>query len=333
MSRMSARNPLKLAHGRGGLGIPSRMPMPAAPSRPDRIWRIGYLSPGALSDVGPASFLQAFRRRLAELGYREGRNVVIDMRSADGDFARLPRLAAELASRSPDVIVAAATSAVLAARRITSSIPIVIASAADPVAHGFVKSLARPGSNITGLSNMAPDLTARTVEILLSLVPKASRIAVLMSANPSHLGVLKETRVAARTFGAKVVAITAAVPGDLDEAFATMAKQRCDALVVPADARLYLEIVELAAKARLPAIYQFRELVLGGGLVSYGPSYVELFRRAAAYVDRIFKGADPAEMPVEQPTKFELVLNLETAKVLGLTVPPLLLATADEVIE
>jgi putative ABC transport system substrate-binding protein len=316
MSRISARSPLKLAHGRGGLGVPSRMPMPAAPSRPGRIWRIGYLSPGALSDVGPASFLQAFRRRLAELGYREGRNVVIDMRSADGDFGRLPRLAAELA-----------------ARRITSSIPIVIASAADPVGNGFVKSLARPGGNITGLSNMAPDLTARTVEILLSLVPKASRIAVLMSANPSHLGVLKEARAAAQTFAAKVVAITAAVPGDLDEAFVTMAKQRCDALMVPADTRLDLEIVELAAKARLPAIYQFRELVQGGGLASYGPSYVELFRRAAAYVDRIFKGANPAELPVEQPTKFELVINRKTAKALGLTVPPTLLATADEVIE
>jgi putative ABC transport system substrate-binding protein len=306
---MSTRSPLKLAPGLGGLALASRVPMPAAPSRPGRIWRIGYLSPGALSDVGPASFLHAFRRRLAELGYREGRNVVIDMRSADGDFARLPRLAAELASLSPDVIVAAATSAVLAARRITSSIPIVIASAADPVANGFVKSLARPGGNITGLSNMAPDLTARTVEIL------------------------KEARAAAQTFAAKVVAITAVVPGDLDGAFATMAKQRCDALVVPADARLDLEIVELAAKAQLPAIYQFRELVQGGGLVSYGPSYAELFRRAAAYVDRIFKGADPAELPVEQPTKFELVINRKTVKALGLTVPPTLLATADEVIE
>jgi putative tryptophan/tyrosine transport system substrate-binding protein len=332
-SRMSPRSTLEIARGNGGLALSSRVPMPAASSRPARIWRIGYLSPGALSDVGPASFLQAFRRRLGELGYREGRNVIIDMRSADGDFARLPRLAAELASLAPDVMVAASTSAVLAARRMTTSIPIVIASAADPVANGLVKSLARPGGNITGLSNMAPGLTARTVAILRSVVPAASRIAVLMSANPSHLGVLEEARTAARTFGAKVVAITAAVPADLDEAFATMAKQRCDALLVPADARLDLEIVDLAAEARLPAIYQLRELVQGGGLVSYGPSYVELFRRAAAYVDRIFKGASPAELPVEQPTQFELVINLETAKALGLDVPATLLAAASEVIE
>src|SRR5262249_31893490 len=153
-----------------------------------------------------------------------------------------------------------------------------------------VKSLARPGGNITGLSNMAPDLTARTIEILRTLAPAARRIAVLMSANPSHLAVLGDARAAAQTFGAKVVAITAAVPGDLDEAFATMAKQRCDALVVPADARLDLEIVDLAAKARLPAIYQFREFVEAGGLMSFGPSFVDLFRRAATYVDRIFKG-------------------------------------------
>ena len=155
-------------------------------------------------DAGPASFLQAFRRRLAELGYREGRNVIIEAREAGGDFARLPRLAAELASLAPDVIVAAATSAALAIQRTTLSIPIVIASAADPVANGFVKSLVRPGGNITGLSNMAPDLTARTVDVLRALAPAARRIAVLMSANPSHLGVLRDARAAAQTFGAKV---------------------------------------------------------------------------------------------------------------------------------
>jgi putative ABC transport system substrate-binding protein len=330
---MSARGTLKIARDPAALALPGRGRAPAAQPRPGRIRRVGYLSPGALSDAGPASFLQAFRRRLAELGHREGRDVIIDAREAGGDFARLPRLAAELASLAPDVIVAAATSAALAIQRTTSSIPIVIASAADPVANGFVKSLAHPGGNITGLSNMAPDLTARTMDVLRALAPAARRIAVLMSANPSHLGVLRDARAAAQTFGAKVVALTAAVPGDLDEAFATMAKQRCDALVVPADAHLDLEIVDLAATARLPAIYQFRELVQAGGLASYGPSFVDLFRRAAAYVDRIFKGAGPAELPVEHPTKFELVINLQTAKALGLDVPATLLATAHEVIE
>jgi putative ABC transport system substrate-binding protein len=329
---MSSRS-LKLARGVGGIARPLRLPLPAAKARVGRIWRIGYLSPAALSDAGPASLLLAFRRRLAELGYREDRNVVIDARSAEGDFARLPRLAAELASRAPDVIVAAATSAVLAARRVTTSIPIVIASAADPVANGFVKSLARPGGNITGLSNVAPDLMARTLDLLRVIVPTASRIAVLMSANPSHLSVLKEARAAAQTLEAKIVAVTAAVPGDLDEAFATMAKLRCDTLVVPADARLDLEIVDRAAAARLPAVYQFRELVEGGGLVSYGPSFVDLFSRAAAYVDHIFKGASPAELPVEQPTKLDLVINLGTARALGLEIPAKVLALADEVIE
>ena len=330
---MRARSTLEVVPETGGLALPLRPRAPAAQSRPRRIWRIGYLSPGALSDAGPAAFLKAFMRRLAELGYRQGRNVVVDVREAGGDFARLPPLAAELAALGPDVIVAAATSAALAVQRTTSSIPVVIASAADPVANGIVKSLARPGGNITGLSNMAPALTARTIELLLTLAPAARRIAVLMSANPSHLGVLRDARAAAQRLGAKVVALTAAVPGDLDEAFATMAKQRCDALLVPADARLDLEIVDLAAEARLPAVYQLRELAQGGGLASYGPSFVDLFRRAAAYVDRIFKGASPAELPVEHPTTFELVINLRTAKALGLDMPATLLATAHEVIE
>jgi putative ABC transport system substrate-binding protein len=330
---MNAPGTLKAAHRTANLAPLSRGFGPTPASRPGRSRRIGYLSPGALSDAGPASFFQAFKGRLVDLGHSEGRNLSIDVREAGGDFTRLPRLAAELAALAPDVIVAAATSAALAAQRITSSIPIVIASAADPVAHGFVKSLAHPGGNITGLSNMAPDLTPRTLNVLRALVPAAHRIAVLMSANPSHLGVLKQARAAAQTLGAKVVAVTAAVPGDLDGAFATMAKQRCDALVVPADVHLDFEIVDLAAKARLPAIYQFRELVQGGGLASYGPSFVDLFRRAAAYVDRIFKGASPAELPVEHPTKFELVINRATARALGLDVPPMLLANAEEIME
>jgi putative ABC transport system substrate-binding protein len=266
------------------------------------------------------------------LGYVEEQNVVFIAREAGGNLAKLPDLARELVSERPDIIVASATPAVAAAQLATSLIPIVMAPATDPLGSGFVKSLARPDGNITGVSNMTADLTAKSLELLQTIVPNARRIGVLMSANPVHPGQYKEAEGASRLLGMDLVPVTARTPEDLDKAFVVIARERCDALVVLADP-IRSAIVDLANRSRLPAIYQISEFVKAGGLISYGPSFHQLFRRAASYVDKILRGARPADLPVEQPTKFELVINLKAAKALGLDVPPTLLARADEVIE
>jgi putative tryptophan/tyrosine transport system substrate-binding protein len=313
-------------------GAAAGWPMTARAQQPSRIWRVGYLAPTALDDINQALFV-AFRLRLQELGYVEGRNLILDMRRADGDLARLPGLAAELVSLRPDVIVAGATPATAAARKATSSIPIVMLAAGDPVGTGFVKSLARPGGNITGLSYMTPDFTAKSLELLRLIVPGAKRIAVLMSANPAHAPLVREAHALAQTSGLQIVPVTATAEADLEQAFEKMGTEKCDALLVLADQRTTRRIVELAAKIRIPAIYQVSYFVRIGGLLSYGPDTVDMFRQAAVYVDRILKGAAPAELPVEQPTKFELRINLKTAKALGLTIPESILVRADEVIE
>jgi putative ABC transport system substrate-binding protein len=305
----------------------------AARAQQARVWRVAVLFPLSVSDVISAINFAAFQTKLRELGYIDGQNLVLDVRRAEGDFSRLPALAAELVALRPDVILAVATPAVSAARRATSSIPIVMGPTADPIGSGFIKSLARPGGNITGVSVMSADLSGKSLEFLAALLPDARRIAVLRSANPVHTVLLEEVRTAAQGLGLAIVPVIASTAADLDAAFATMAKERYDGLVVLADARLSARIPELAAAARLPAIYQFREFANLGGLLGYGPNLAELFRRAAVYVDKILKGADPADLPVEQPTRFELVVNLNTAKALGLEVPPTLLARADEVIE
>lgn len=304
----------------------------AARAQPSRIWRVGYLSPEPLTDVGRALF-GAFRLRLQELGYVEGRNLILDVRRADGDLARLPGLADELVSLRPDVFVAVATAAIAAAQKATSSIPIVMASVSDPVGMGFVKSLAKPGGNITGLSNMSLELTGKSLELLLLAVPGAKRIAVLMSAHPAHASQIQQIHAVAQTLGLTIVPVTAIADADLEQAFEKMATEKCDALFVLADTRHPRRKVELAAKTRLPAIYQGSTAVRVGGLLSYGIDLLDQFRRAAGYVDKILKGAAPAEMPVEQPTKFELLINLKTAKALGLTISGHLLVRADEVIE
>jgi len=307
-------------------------PIAARPQQPSRTWRVGYLSPSQSTDFARA-LLGAFRLRLQELGYVEGRNLIVDVRRGEGDFTRLPSLAAELVSLRPDLIVAVLTSGTAAVQKATSSIPIVMLAAADPVGTGLVKSLAKPGSNITGLSNMAADVMAKSLELLLSAVPRAKRIAVLMSSNPGHASYFQDIHAAAQARGLSIVPITAIREADLEEAFEKMATENCDALFVVADTRVTRRIVDLAAKTRLPAIYQLSAFARMGGLLSYSTDLAVLWRRAAVYVDRILKGAAPSEMPVEQPTKFELVVNLKTAKELGITIPDSIQVRADQVIE
>jgi putative ABC transport system substrate-binding protein len=306
----------------------------AVRAQPSRIWRIGLLSPAPLTDFTRA-LLEAFRLRLQELGYVEGRNLILDVRRADGDLARLPGLAAELVSRRPDVIVAITPPAIAATQKATSSIPIVMLLVGDPVGSGFVKSLAKPGGNITGLSNMGDDRIGKLLEFLLLVVPRAKRIAVLRTDNPLHAAPVEEIQAAAQSLGLIIVPITAIAPADFEEGFARIGTEKCDGLIVLPEANVahYRRIVDLAAKARLPAIYPLSVFVRMGGLLSYSVDFVDVFRRGAVYVDKILKGAAPAELPVEQPTKFELVINLKTAKALGLAIPDALLVRADEVIE
>jgi putative ABC transport system substrate-binding protein len=305
-----------------------------AQQQTDKVWRIGYLSPvSATNDTRP--FVDAFMLKLNDLGYVEGRNLRLYMRRANDDFAQLPSLASELVSLAPDVIVSVAPVATLALQRATSSIPIAMATSSDPIGMGFVKSLAKPGGNITGLSTQGLDSTAKTLELLHVAVPNAKRIAVLASANPTQEGAFKEAYLAPGTLGLTIIPVTARMLDDLGDAFAKMHSESCDALFVLADPRTSLNrrIVELANEWRLPAIYQGGYIVDIGGLLSYGPDFYEHFRQAAVYVDRILKGANPADVPIEQPTKFELEINLKTAKALGVIIPDSVLARADKVIE
>jgi putative ABC transport system substrate-binding protein len=318
------------------LGGAAAWPLVArAQQQTDKVWRVGYLSPASAINVSVA-FFDTFRLKLNDLGYVEGRNLGLYIRRANEDLAQLSGLASELVSLAPNVIVSVSTVGTLALQRATSSIPIVMAASTDPIGSGLVKSLAKPGGNITGVSSQALDSTAKTLELLHVAVPSAKRIAVLMSAdNPGHEGIVKEAYLAAGTLGMTIVPVTARTLDDLGDAFAKMRNEICDALFVPADPRTNLNrrIVEVANEWRLPAIYQGSFIVDMGGLLSYGPDYHEGFRQAAVYVDKILKGANPADLPVEQPTKFELEINLKTAKALGVIIPDPILARADKVIE
>jgi putative tryptophan/tyrosine transport system substrate-binding protein len=313
------------------LGV-AAWPLAARAQQRPKVWRVGCLFASSTSDI-VVSYFEAFKTKLGELGYVEGQNLIVDVRRAEGNFSRLAALAADLVALRPDVILAVATPGVAAAQRATSSIPIVMGPTADPIGSGFVKSLAKPGGNITGVSMMSADLSAKSLEFFTEIVPNAKRIAALRSGNPVHEVLINEINTAAHRLGLTITPVMAATPSDLDAAFASMAKEGYDGVVVLADARITARIPELAAEARLPAIYQFPGFAKFGGLLGYGPNLPELFRRAAVQVDRIFKGANPAELPVEQPTQFDLAINLKTAKTLGLTVPPSLLVRADEVIE
>ena len=307
----------------------------AEAQQPAKIPRIGYLTASSLS-VNPAR-IEAFRQGLRELGYIEGKNIVIEWRSSEGKADRLPALAAELVRLKVDVIVTSGPVATRAAKEATTTIPIVMAQDIDPVGSGFVASLARPGGNITGLSTFRPELSGKQLELLKEIVPRLSRVAVLgTSTQPGYAQQLREVELAAGAFGVKLQYLDVLSPKDIETAFRAAGKGRADAVlmlvagIVAGDHRT--EIVELAVKSRLPAIYDRREFVDDGGLMSYGTNFADLSRRAAVYVDQIVKGAKPAELPVEQPTKFELVINLKTAKALRLTIPPEVLMRADKVI-
>jgi ABC-type uncharacterized transport system substrate-binding protein len=299
--------------------------------------RIGYLA----TNLATTPHLQdAFRQGLRDLGYVEGRNLVIEYRSAEGKSDRLAVLAAELVALNIDVIVAPGTPQALAAKQATRTLPIVFATAADPVGSGLVTSLARPGGNVTGLSILAPALVGKRLELLTQALPGVSRVAVLWQPGGhderTDNDILKEAGVAARVLGVRLQFVEARGPADFDRAFPDMTRARAGALTVLTGIMFLNErrrLVDLTAKNRLPAVYGGRDFVDAGGLLSYGPNLDDLYRRAATYVDNILKGAKPGDLPVEQPTKFELVINLKTAKALGLTIPPSLLQRADQVIE
>ena len=312
-------------------------PLTTRAQQPAKITRIGYLASNLAAN---SQLLEAFRQGMRDLGYVEGLNVMIEYRDAEGRLEPLPALAAELVALKMDVIVASSTAGALAAKQATKAIPIVFATVPDPVTSGLVTSLARPGGNVTGLSNLNADLVGKCLEHLTQAVPGVSRVAVLWQ--PGAFGertekdMLKAAEVAARALGVRLQFVEARGSADIDRAFSELTRARAEALNVLISGVFLGErrrLVDLAAKNRLPAVYTFRELVDAGGLMSYGPNLADLFRRAATYVDKILKGAKPGDLPVEQPTKLELVINLKTAKALGLTISPSLLSRADEVIQ
>ena len=304
-----------------------------AQQRPPKIARIAYLD--ATSSV---LWTQALRAGLRDLGYVEGKNITIEFRRAEGRYEELAAFAKELVQLKPDVIVAAATPAVQAAQRATRTIPIVMLLTGDPVRAGFISSLARPGGNITGLTNLNVDVSSKYLELLRAAVPKLARVAVLVNpANAVHKPVfLRNIQAAASGTGASTLPLEASTAGQIEAAFAAMTRDRADAVIVLPDGLFFAQsahVAQLAAKSRLPTMFAYREFVEAGGLMSYGQNNVDQFRRAATYVDKILKGARPEELPVEQPTKIELVINLRTARTIGLALPQDLLLRADKVLE
>ena len=310
-------------------------PLAAGAQPAGKIARIGFLSPATASDPRMQGLVDAFRRGLGDLGHVEGRTFTIESRWAEGRYERLARLAAELVALKVDVILAVAVPAIRAAKEATRTVPIVMASVVDPVATGLVAGLARPGGNVTGLSNMAPDVTGKLFEITKQLVPKASLVAVLWNPdNPGNAPQLQSAEAAGRALGIRLQPLEARTPEDLGPAFAAMARQHAEALVVLADIMLNENrprIADLATAGRLPAVYG--QEGPAGGLVTYSANTPDLFRRSATYVDRILKGARPGDLPVEQATRFDLVVNLKAARAIGLTVPRSLLLRAEQVIE
>jgi putative tryptophan/tyrosine transport system substrate-binding protein len=298
---------------------------------------VGFLSPRTL-DPGFDAHAGAFRRSLRELGYVEGRTISVELRSSDGENKRLPALAAELAALKPDVIVTHGEPAIRAVKEAAGTIPIVMSVVGDPVASGFAQSLARPGGNLTGLTNLSIGLVGKRLEILLETVPNPGCVAVMRETGQQALDARawREVAAAAETLRAVLKPIMVSDAGELDAGFAEIARQGCRGLLVMASAVFVgarQPLVTLAAQHRIPASYDNRLIVEAGGLMSYGPDTGDMHRRAAQYVDKILKGAKPADLPIEQPTKFELAVNLKTAKSLGLTIPPTILGRADEVIE
>src|SRR5262245_42991034 len=302
--------------------------------QPKKIPRIGFL--GASSPSAISARIDAFRKGLHELGYVEGKNIVIEYRYAEGKLDRLSALAVELVRLKVDVIVLAGPASIRPAKEATSTIPIVMANDADPVGSGVVASLARPGGNITGLSNIAPEIGGKRLELLKETVPQLSRLAILGTSTTSGTAqVLKEMEPAAGVFKVQLQYLDVLSPKDIETVFREARKGRADAVLVLQGGVFNSQrkqIVDLAVRSRLPAIYHAPEWVEDGGLMSYGVSVTDLYRRAATFVDKILKGAKPADLPVEQPTKFEFIINLKAAKQIGLTIPPNVLVRADKVI-
>ncbi len=315
---------------------------PLAAAQPaGKVARVGFLTTGSLeSPEQRATAIDAFRQGLRERGYVEGQNIVIEARGADSKIERFPALAKELARLKVDVIVASNSLAGRAVQQATTTIPIVVPVMGDPVGDRLVASLARPGGNVTGLTFIGPQLLPKRLALLKEALPTVSRVAALWHPNAygerTMSDMTKETEAAARTLGVHLRLVAVQGPNDFDRAFSTIAGVRADTLIVFPSPMLFTErrrIIELAAKHRLPSMSMGREFVELGGLISYGASIPDLFRRSAIHVDKILKGAKPSDLPIEQPTKFELVINLKTAKALGLTIPPSVLARADEVIQ
>jgi putative ABC transport system substrate-binding protein len=315
-------------------------PLTAEAQQPARVPRIGFLITGLLGSPETKASLDAFRQGLRDSGYVEGQNILIEYRGADGYIERLPGLATELIRLKVDLIVAGATPAGRAARQATTTIPIVVTAMGDPVGDGLVASLARPGGNLTGTTFLGPRLVSKHLELVKEALPRASIVAILRHpgafAESTMKGMLREAEAAAKTLRIRLYFADVRSPNELEGAFSTMRTGQPDAFVVFPTPMLFAErrrIVALAVKHRLPSVFNNREAVELGGLMGYGTSILELQRRTATYVDKILKGARPADLPVEQPTKFELVINLQTARALGLTIPQSLLQRADQVIE
>jgi putative ABC transport system substrate-binding protein len=317
-----------------GLGGAAAWPLMARGQQPS-VPLVAVLDGGSPATKGRE--YGAFRNHLNELGYVEGRNIRFEYRFADGTLDRLPMLAQELVRLNPSIIVSAPLPANMAIHDVTRSIPIVMATGADPVAFGLVKSMSRPGGNMTGLTNFAEELASKQLDVMRELLPHLARVATLINVtNPLHEIQLRQTQDAAAHAAVVLVPFEFHNPDDIEPAFMAFVRAQAEVLLVPPDvtfAAHQQRIIELAATSRLPAIYSNRNWVQGGGLMNYGPSRLENYYRAAIYVDKILKGANPAELPIERPTKIELVINLKTAKAIGLEVPASLLARADEVIE
>jgi putative ABC transport system substrate-binding protein len=332
-ARLSTRRNLLIALSASALTAP----LACFAQQQGKVWRVGFLAARRRPVSLDTDFYGAFPRGMRELGYVEGKNLVIEWRFADGKFEHLPGLAAELVRLKVDVIVAAGPTVIIAAQKATTTIPIVIVTSIDPVDAGFVKSLAHPGGNITGISNLSGEVSPKHLEMLLTMVPKLSRVAVLVNpANSAHATMLKNVQASAQKINVKILPLEARTVQDIETAFSVMTKENAGAMIVGLDplfTQQRRQIAELVAKNRLPSIATFREYVEDGGLMSYGDNLADQFRYAAVFVDKILKGAKPGDLPVEQSTKFDMVINRKTAKALGIKIPNEFLLRADKVIE
>jgi putative tryptophan/tyrosine transport system substrate-binding protein len=316
---------------------PASMPLESFAQQQGKVWRVGFLAVDSRQSMLDSGRYDAFLRGMRDLGYVEGKNLAMEVRFADGKPESLSGLAIDLVQSKVDVIVTAGSVAARAAKQATTSIPVVMGAASDPVSSGLVASLARPGGNITGLSLNAIDVSPKHIELVKSVMPKIGHVAVLTNPGvPAHLAILKNLQAAAQRVGIKILSVDARTADEIERGFSTIKREGAEAVIVVIDSFFTFQrqqIAELAARNRLPSVFAFRQAVEAGGLLSYGQDLADSYRRAAGYVDRIFKGAKPGDLPVEQPTKLELVINMKTAKALGITIPQSILLRADRVIE